>query len=92
MSLAMFHSLFIVLKSYNSRYIISEFTNFLISSCDLRDVEALDALFHQSLAWIMESDITDVSLDLSFTVNEELGGQVRTIISQLFSHASLLKR
>ncbi|XP_028415396.1 E3 ubiquitin-protein ligase HECW2-like [Dendronephthya gigantea] len=48
----------------------------LKSSCDLRDVEALDALFHQSLAWIMESDITDVSLDLSFTVNEELGGQV----------------
>lgn len=39
-------------------------------------MEALDALFHQSLAWIMESDITDVSLDLSFTVNEELGGQV----------------
>ena len=47
-----------------------------ISSCDLRDVEALDALFHQSLAWIMETDITDQSLDLTFTVTEELGGQV----------------
>jgi hypothetical protein len=43
-------------------------------------VEALDALFHQSLAWIMESDITDASLDLSFTVNEELGGQVRVFL------------
>ena len=45
------------------------------SPCDLSDVEALDSLFHQSMAWVMENDITDV-LDLMFTVSEEIFGQV----------------
>ena len=59
------------------KYRVSFFLCF--SSCDLRDVEALDALFHRSLAWIMETDITDLSLDLMFTVTEELGGQVKRL-------------
>ncbi|KAG1969079.1 E3 ubiquitin-protein ligase HECW1 isoform X2 [Pimephales promelas] len=44
-------------------------------STDLSDLEYLDEEFHQSLQWMKENDITDV-LDLTFTVNEEVFGQV----------------
>ncbi|XP_063729996.1 E3 ubiquitin-protein ligase HECW1 isoform X2 [Eleginops maclovinus] len=42
---------------------------------DLSDLEYLDEEFHQSLQWMKENDITDI-LDLTFTVNEEVFGQV----------------
>ncbi|XP_053343002.1 E3 ubiquitin-protein ligase HECW1 [Clarias gariepinus] len=42
---------------------------------DLSDLEYLDEEFHQSLQWMKDNDITDV-LDLNFTVNEEVFGQV----------------
>lgn len=51
--------------------------SFSCSACDLSDVEALDSLFHQSMTWVIENDITDV-LDLMFTVSEEIFGQVCT--------------
>lgn len=47
------------------------------SPCDLSDVEAMDSLFHQSMTWVMENDISG-ALDLSFTVSEEIFGQVKT--------------
>ncbi|XP_069469406.1 E3 ubiquitin-protein ligase HECW1 isoform X2 [Ambystoma mexicanum] len=43
--------------------------------CDLSDLEYLDEEFHQSLQWMKDNDITDM-LDLTFTVNEEVFGQV----------------
>ncbi|MBN3282077.1 HECW1 ligase, partial [Polyodon spathula] len=43
--------------------------------CDLSDLEYLDEEFHQSLQWMKDNDITDI-LDLTFTVNEEVFGQV----------------
>ncbi|XP_072455223.1 E3 ubiquitin-protein ligase HECW1 isoform X2 [Notamacropus eugenii] len=43
--------------------------------CDLSDLEYLDEEFHQSLQWMKENNITDI-LDLTFTVNEEVFGQV----------------
>ncbi|AWP20977.1 putative E3 ubiquitin-protein ligase HECW1 [Scophthalmus maximus] len=42
---------------------------------DLSDLEFLDEEFHQSLQWMKDNDITDI-LDLTFTVNEEVFGQV----------------
>ncbi|XP_062613683.1 E3 ubiquitin-protein ligase HECW2-like [Saccostrea cucullata] len=42
----------------------------------LADVETLDAEFHQSLLWIKENDISEVDMDLTFSVNEEVFGQV----------------
>ncbi|XP_016296099.1 E3 ubiquitin-protein ligase HECW1-like [Sinocyclocheilus anshuiensis] len=42
---------------------------------DLSDLEYLDDEFHQSLQWMKDNDITDI-LDLTFTVNEEVFGQV----------------
>uniref|UniRef100_A0A8C7E5X6 HECT-type E3 ubiquitin transferase n=1 Tax=Naja naja TaxID=35670 RepID=A0A8C7E5X6_NAJNA len=43
--------------------------------CDLSDMEYLDEEFHQSLQWMKDNIITDI-LDLTFTVNEEVFGQV----------------
>ena len=47
------------------------------SSPGLSDLESLDAEFHQSLQWIKDNDITDLGLDLTFSVDEEVFGQVR---------------
>lgn len=47
----------------------------LCSPCDLSDLEFLDEEFHQSLQWMKDNDIKDM-LDLTFTVNEEVFGQV----------------
>ncbi|XP_052812526.1 E3 ubiquitin-protein ligase HECW2-like isoform X2 [Mya arenaria] len=44
--------------------------------CCLPDVEAIDAEFHQSLTWIKENDISELDMDLFFSVNEEVFGQV----------------
>ncbi|XP_061692905.1 E3 ubiquitin-protein ligase HECW2 isoform X2 [Syngnathoides biaculeatus] len=43
--------------------------------CDLTDLEYLDEEFHQSLQWMKDNDIEDM-LDLTFTVNEEVFGQI----------------
>ncbi|XP_018417512.1 PREDICTED: E3 ubiquitin-protein ligase HECW2 [Nanorana parkeri] len=43
--------------------------------CDLSDLEYLDEEFHQSLQWMKDNDIHDM-LDLTFTVNEEVFGQI----------------
>ena len=42
----------------------------------MSDLESLDAEFHQSLQWIKDNDITDMGLDLMFSVDEEVFGQV----------------
>lgn len=44
--------------------------------CSLSDLEYLDAEFHQSLVWLKENDITDMGLELSFSVVEEVAGHV----------------
>ncbi|XP_051992909.1 E3 ubiquitin-protein ligase HECW2-like isoform X1 [Xyrauchen texanus] len=43
--------------------------------CELSDLEYLDEEFHQSLQWMKDNDIED-TLDLTFTVNEEVFGQI----------------
>lgn len=48
---------------------------YYLSLCDLSDLEYLDEEFHQSLQWMKDNDIHDI-LDLTFTVNEEVFGQV----------------
>ena len=42
----------------------------------LSDLESLDAEFHQSLLWMKDNDITEAGLDLTFSVDEEVFGQV----------------
>lgn len=46
--------------------------------CSLSDLEYLDSEFHQSLLWLKENDISDMAdhLDLTFSVIEEVAGQV----------------
>lgn len=58
--------------------LLSSFVCFLlvyVRLCDLSDLEYLDEEFHQSLQWMKDNDIHDI-LDLTFTVNEEVFGQV----------------
>ncbi|KAF6730462.1 E3 ubiquitin-protein ligase HECW2 [Oryzias melastigma] len=43
--------------------------------CDLTDLEYLDEEFHQSLQWMKDNDIEGI-LELTFTVNEEVFGQI----------------
>lgn len=50
--------------------------------CDLSDLEYLDEEFHQSLQWMKDNDIHDI-LDLTFTVNEEVFGQVCNFLNFL---------
>ena len=47
-------------------------------SMSLSDLESLDAEFHQSLMWMKETDISQLSsdLELSFSVTEDVGGQL----------------
>lgn len=45
-------------------------------TCNLSDLEYLDAEFHQSLLWVKDNDITDMELDLTFSVIEEVAGHV----------------
>jgi len=44
--------------------------------CSLSDLEYLDAGFHQSLQWVKDSDISELDLDLTFSVVEEVAGKV----------------
>lgn len=44
--------------------------------CSLSDLEYLDAEFHQSLQWVKDTDISDLDLDLTFSVVEEVAGKV----------------
>jgi hypothetical protein len=44
--------------------------------CSLSDLEYLDAEFHQSLLWVKDNDISDMDLDLYFSVIEDVAGKV----------------
>ena len=44
--------------------------------CSLSDLEYLDAEFHQSLLWVKDNDISDMELDLYFSVIEDVAGKV----------------
>ena len=46
----------------------------------LDDVESLDTEFHTSLLWIKDNDISEVDLNLTFAVSEEVFGQVRIFV------------
>jgi hypothetical protein len=52
----------------------------------LSDLEYLDAEFHQSLLWLKENDISEMSdnLDLTFSVIEEIAGQVVEKVFNIF--------
>lgn len=45
-------------------------------ACSLSDLEYLDAQFHQGLQWVKDSDISELDLDLTFSVVEEVAGKV----------------
>lgn len=44
----------------------------------LKDLEAVDAEFYNSIVWIRENNIDECDMDLYFVVDYELLGEVRT--------------
>lgn len=60
--------------------------------CSLSDLEYLDAEFHQSLLWLKDNDISDMSdsLDLTFSVIEEVAGQVVEKVCDRSSESDLI--
>lgn len=42
----------------------------------LGDLESLDSEFYQSLLWIKDNDISMLDMDLTFSIDEEVFGQV----------------
>eukprot|EP00118_Oscarella_pearsei_P016227 m.153160 g.153160 ORF g.153160 m.153160 type:complete len:334 (+) comp38619_c0_seq18:3025-4026(+) len=52
--------------------------SFLCRPWTLSDLESLDEQFHSSMTWMMENDVTGVMDDLTFTVDEEVFGQITT--------------
>ncbi|GFO08492.1 E3 ubiquitin-protein ligase hecw2 [Plakobranchus ocellatus] len=54
----------------------ANFSQIIELHLSLEDVESLDTEFHQSLLWIKDNDITEVDLGLTFSVSEEVFGQV----------------
>lgn len=60
---------------------------FLRRPCVLSDLESLDAEFHQSLLWIKDNDISEAGLDLTFSVDEEVFGQVNFPLLSVFLHS-----
>lgn len=48
--------------------------------CALNDLESVDEEFHRSMYWMIENDVTDVLDDLTFTVEEEVFGQVTGLV------------
>ncbi|OQR76630.1 E3 ubiquitin-protein ligase HECW1-like [Tropilaelaps mercedesae] len=43
--------------------------------CSLSDLEYLDEDFHRSLQWLRDNDISDLGLELTFSVTEEVAGK-----------------
>ena len=41
---------------------------------DYRDVESIDPEYARNLQWILDNDITDMALDLTFTVENHMFG------------------
>lgn len=69
------------------------YKSLLKSDCDLSDLEYLDAGFHQSLMWLKENEITEMqdALDLTFSVTEEIAGQiVEKVFTSFFNCISFL--
>lgn len=48
----------------------------LYRPCSVSDLESLDNQFYTSLLWLHENPVTP-DLGLTFSVNEEIGGEVR---------------
>merc|ERR1711865_769388 len=45
----------------------------------VQDMAAFDPSYHQSLSWILENNVADLGMDLTFTIEEETFGVSETI-------------
>ncbi|KAL1491124.1 hypothetical protein ABEB36_011767 [Hypothenemus hampei] len=72
---------FIAMALYHGRFIYSGFTmpfykRMLGKKLIMKDIESIDPEFYNSLVWIKENDIDECGLELFFSVDFEVLGQV----------------
>lgn len=72
---------FIAMALYHGRFIYSGFTmpfykRMLNKKLTMKDIESIDPEFYNSLIWIRDNDIDECSLELWFSVDFEVLGQV----------------
>lgn len=74
MGLALFHRQ--VLEVYFTR---SFYKHILGKPVSYEDVESINPQYHKSLQWILDNDITELGLELTFSMQDDLFGQVSLI-------------
>lgn len=72
---------FIAMALYHARFIYSGFTmpfykRMLNKKLTMKDIESIDPEFYNSLVWIRENNIDDCGLEMFFSVDFEVLGQV----------------
>lgn len=72
---------FIAMALYHGRFIYSGFTmpfykKMLNKKLTMKDIESVDPEFYNSLVWIRDNNIEDCALELYFSVDFEILGQV----------------
>lgn len=72
---------FIAMALYHGRFIYSGFTmpfykRMLNKKLTMKDIESIDPEFYNSLVWIRDNDIDECGLELWFSVDHEVLGQV----------------
>ncbi|XP_056646971.1 E3 ubiquitin-protein ligase Su(dx) [Diorhabda sublineata] len=72
---------FIAMALYHGRFIYSGFTmpfykRMLGKKLVMKDIESIDPEFYNSLVWIKENDIDDCGLELFYSVDFEVLGQI----------------
>lgn len=74
---------FIAMALFHGRFIYAGFTlpfyKRMLGKCvSMKDIEAIDPTFYSSLIWIKENNIEDSGLELYFTVDYEVLGQLQS--------------
>nr|XP_018912651.1 PREDICTED: E3 ubiquitin-protein ligase Su(dx)-like [Bemisia tabaci] len=72
---------FIAMALYHGRFIYSGFTmpfykRMLHKKLSMKDIESIDPEFYNSLVWVRDNNIDDCGLELYFSVDFEILGQV----------------
>jgi len=73
---------FIAMALYHGKFIYSGFTmpfykRMLARKLTMKDIESIDPEFHNSLVWVRDNNIEECGLEMFFTVDFELLGEIK---------------
>ncbi|RWS19712.1 E3 ubiquitin-protein ligase Su(dx)-like protein, partial [Leptotrombidium deliense] len=79
-----FFGRFIAMALFHGKFIYSGFTlpfykRMLNKKLVMKDLESIDPEFYNGLKWIQENNVEDANLELYFSVDYEILGQVKTM-------------